>query len=253
MIINDDEVHNGEVLHLPAVELLGQQATGSIGAIIMDPPFFISTGRDGAGLGGDPWATDISDTDHMIDWSMPLATEAFRALRPGGACVVMGGAHSISAWQVAADRAGLVWMAELIVLWNTGKPRLRNFGGLTTTIRWHVRPGSRHAFHGHNAIYSNILVCRKVPTSRKVHVAQKPVELTNFLVSLLTNRSDLIVDPFCGSGSTLVSAAMCGRRWLGGDTDVENCRTAQKRALEFELEDELPPLHLWQNGKLVEV
>lgn len=250
MITTDDEEVTGEVLHLPALELLRQQTSGSVGAIIMDPPFFVSTARDGGGMGDDPWVKDVSSTDAMVSWSVPLAQEAFRTIRPGGACVVMGGAHSISAWQVAADRAGLIWMAELIVLWNTGKPRMNNFGGLTTTIRWHIRPGSRHVFNGHRAIYSNIIVCNKIPVQKRHHVSQKPVELTNFLVSLLTRENDLIVDPFCGSGSTLVSAAMCGRRWLGGDIDIDNCRIAQKRALEHEIEDELPTLRLWHNGKM---
>jgi DNA modification methylase len=251
--IDDDDICSGEVLHLPALELLRQQPTGSVGAIVTDPPFFISTKRDGGGMGDDPWAKDVSSTDAMVEWYLPLAHEAFRVIRPGGACVVMGGAHSISAWQVAADRAGLVWMADLVVLWNTGKPRMRNFGGLHTSVRWHVRPGSRHVFNGHRAIYSNILVCSKIPVHHRQHVTQKPVELTNFLVSLLTEPDDLIVDPFCGSGSTLVSAAMCNRRWLGGDVDIDYCRIAQKRALEHEMEDELPPIWLWHNGKMREV
>lgn len=249
MIDVEDEVVTGDVRNMPALELLRSLDTGSVGAIISDPPFFVGVKHNSGGMGHDPWATEVSSTDDAVEWSVPIAEEAFRVLRPGGACCIMGGSQSLSAWQIAADRAGLVWMAELIVLWNTGKPRMRNFGGLHTTIRWHLRPGSRHAFHGHKAVYSNILVCNKVPPTRRYHMSQKPVELTNFLVSLLTNEGDLVVDPFCGSGSTLVSAAMCGRRWLGGDLDINYCKIAQKRALEHEIEDELPPLKLWHNGK----
>lgn len=248
------------IVHSPAVELLSTLPSNSIGAMIADPPFFISTGRASdwsqrRGVGSDPWVP-LSGTDAMVEWSLPLAQQVMRVLRPGGACVVMGGAHSISAWQVAADRVGLTWMAELMVLWNTGKPRANNFGSLTTTIRWHFKPGHRHTFNAgaRRSIYSNVLVCDKVPLADRVHPSQKPVELTNFLVSLLTDEGDLIVDPFCGSGSTLVSAAMCDRPFIGGDAELAYCRIAETRVKRIELEEaNLRPLFLWINGNLYPV
>lgn len=251
----DERRVSGIIRHGDAVDLLRTIPDNSVGAIVTDPPFFISTDRaegwsESRGLGSDPWS-NISTTDAMVDWSLPLAREALRVLRPGGACVVMGGAHSISAWQVAADRTGLVWMAELLVLWNTGKPRARSFGSLTTLIRWHTKPGARHVFNSgdQRSIYSNVLVCAKVPLHLRSHPAQKPVELTNFLVSLLTNEDDLVVDPFCGSGSTLVSAAMCGRRWIGGDDKYHYCQEAELRTKRIELEEaNLRPIYLWING-----
>lgn len=253
-------VSRGRVLHMDAVDMLSKQPDNSAGAIIMDPPFFVSIGRawgwkEKRGVGVDPWTKDaVSSIDEMIEWSIPLAREVARVLRPGGASVVMGSSQSIAAWEVAVSRAELRWMAELMVLWNTGKPRVRNFGSLITAIRWHTKPGSRHVFNGHKSIYSNVLVCDKVPIKDRLHVAQKPVELTNFLVSLLTNRGDLVIDPFCGSGSTLVSAAMCERNYLGGDIDIENCRIAETRAKRWELEEaNLKPLYLWHNGILDEV
>lgn len=244
----------GKVLHRAALDLLADLAPNSVGGIIMDPPFFIGIGRDDGGVGGDPWTgKDISTMDAMIEWSIPLARQVMRVLRPGAPSVVMGGSHSLSAWEVATGRAGLNWMAELSVLWNTGKPRARNFGSLTTTIRWHSKPGARHTFNGgeRRSIYSNVLVCTKIPLDDRLHPAQKPVELTNFFVSLLTNPGDVIVDPFCGSGSTLVSAAMCGRSYIGGDIDANNCAVAASRPRKLDLEEaHLRPLYLWVNGQL---
>lgn len=249
----------GEVYNLPALDLLGLLDTGSVGAVIMDPPFFVSIGRaegwhEQRGAGVDPWSS-LSKTDDMVTWSIPLAEQVLRVLRPGGACVVMGGSHSISAWQIAADRVGLSWMAEITVLWNTGKPRARNFGSLTTTVRWHTKPGARHTFNtSKRSIYSNVVICGKVHPLYRVHAAQKPVELTNFLVTLLTNERDLVVDPFCGSGSTLVSAAMCDRRWVGGDTDQDSCEIAKKRVSRYTLEEEdLKPMFFWYGGHTDEI
>lgn len=246
----------GRVRHQPALELMQFQKTGSVGLYCFDPPFHIGITRDQGGIGKDPWTTDVSTIDDMIAWSEPVAKEMHRTLRPGGSCVCMGGAHSIAAWEVAACRAGLQWMADITVLWNTGKPRNRSFGSLTTTIRWHIRPGSRHAFNAGSvkALYSNVIVATKVPLADRVHVAQKPCELTNFIVSLLSHPADLVVDPFCGSGSTVVSASMCGRSWLAGDSDLNSCYLAEKRTNRIEMEQaELRPLYFWINGKLEEI
>jgi site-specific DNA-methyltransferase (adenine-specific) len=49
------------------------------------------------------------------------------------------------------------------------------------------------------------------------HPTQKPEELLRKLVLASSRSGDLVVDPFCGSGTTLVVAEQLGRRWLGCD------------------------------------
>jgi DNA modification methylase len=165
----------------------------------------------------------------------------------------MAGAHAVAAWMNACEEAELIWMAELVVLWNTGKPRARNFGSISTHVLWFAVPGARHTWNSkRRAIYSNVLVCSKVHGKDKLHPAQKPVELTTFLVSLLTNEDDTVLDPFCGSGSTLVSAAVAGRDYIGFDRDKEYVKIAQRRAAQHEVEEE-GELSLWINNRLEEI
>ena len=233
----------------------------SVGAIITDPPFHVSVGRaanwmEKRGIGEDPWTSktgDMTNQDEIIEWTRPIVKETGRTIRLGGSLVIMGGTQSLLAWDLLTGRFGFQWMAELVVLWNTGKPRARNFGGLHTRIVWYVRSGLRHAWnHPLRSVYSNVLVCSKVSQSDRVHPTQKPVGLTNFLVSLLSTEEDLIVDPFCGSGSTLVSAEQCGRPWIGCDLDERYVKIARQRAMMAEHE-EVEPIYLWINGRLEEI
>jgi len=53
------------------------------------------------------------------------------------------------------------------------------------------------------------------------HPTQKPEELLRRLVLASSNSGDLVVDPFSGSGTTLVVAEQLGRRWLGCDSNRE--------------------------------
>jgi site-specific DNA-methyltransferase (adenine-specific) len=61
------------------------------------------------------------------------------------------------------------------------------------------------------------------------HPAPFPLELPQRLIGLYTYRGDLVVDPFMGSGTTLVAAIRSGRRYLGYDTDPTYVRLAKQR------------------------
>lgn len=61
------------------------------------------------------------------------------------------------------------------------------------------------------------------------HVAQKPVKLLRTLIELTTLPGQLVLDPFCGSGSTLVAAKLTGREYLGFDIDPDVVEVARER------------------------
>ncbi len=62
---------------------------------------------------------------------------------------------------------------------------------------------------------------------RKVHPAQFPVELAYRL--LARTPGDVVLDPFCGSGSTLVAARKLGRHSIGIDVSADYIRIAEQR------------------------
>ncbi len=67
-------------------------------------------------------------------------------------------------------------------------------------------------------------------SARRVgHPAPFPVELPEQLIRLYTYADDLILDPFMGSGSSLVAAARLGRRYVGYDLDPDYVDIARNR------------------------
>jgi DNA modification methylase len=67
-------------------------------------------------------------------------------------------------------------------------------------------------------------------SARRVgHPAPFPVELPEKLMRLYTYADDLVLDPFMGSGSTLVAASRLGRRYVGYDLDPQYVTLAKRR------------------------
>ena len=58
---------------------------------------------------------------------------------------------------------------------------------------------------------------------------QKSLELLNFIIAASSNPGDLVLDCFCGSGTTLVAAQSQGRRWIGIDNSAAAIAAAQAR------------------------
>lgn len=83
-----------------------------------------------------------------------------------------------------------------------------------------------------NNFYDNII---KVETSKSDfgnHVNQKPLKLMEFLISLVTKENAIILDPFCGSGTTCIAAKNINRHYIGIEIDTHNVEISNKRLLE---------------------
>jgi site-specific DNA-methyltransferase (adenine-specific) len=61
---------------------------------------------------------------------------------------------------------------------------------------------------------------------------QKPVLLLERIIALVTSPGDLVLDPFTGSGTTLVAAELLGRNSLGIDVAAEAVQLAKQRLVE---------------------
>jgi len=70
---------------------------------------------------------------------------------------------------------------------------------------------------------------------RGSHPTQKPVALMTKFIKLLSNKNDVVFDPFMGSGSTGVAAKILQRNFIGVEIDSHYYQIAQKRTSEVEL------------------
>ena len=82
-------------------------------------------------------------------------------------------------------------------------------------------------------VWTDINILNSQTKERTGYPTQKPVELYKRIIEASSNPSDVVLDPFCGSGTTLIAAEHLGRKWIGIDSSKDACEVAQRRFGEF--------------------
>ena len=150
--------------------------------------------------------------------------------------------HRAQRMSVVFERRGDQQMAKKWEGW-----RLGNLRPVYEPILWFTKPYAigttiadnalTHGVGGYNqdgflrysAEPNNVLTSAFLPGESGLHPTQKPVILMQALIELTTGEGQLVIDPFCGSGSTLVAAKNIGREFMGSDENKEYCEIAEQR------------------------
>lgn len=85
------------------------------------------------------------------------------------------------------------------------------------------------AFLRYEAAPDNILRSGFASGEAGLHPTQKPLRLMRSLIELSTVPGQIVLDPFCGSGSTLLAAQQLGRHYLGYEADASHAAVARRR------------------------
>jgi site-specific DNA-methyltransferase (adenine-specific) len=100
---------------------------------------------------------------------------------------------------------------------------------------WLLRPqeAPEEYFAGGSDTWFVSRVCGTFKEREGWHGCQMPLGILNRVIKASSNPGDVVLDPFNGSGTTVVSAAMLGRQFLGIDQSPEYVAHAQRRLDDF--------------------
>ena len=78
-------------------------------------------------------------------------------------------------------------------------------------------------------IWEYVVGKKAVDQEAKGHPAPFPYDLAKDHILSWTNEGEIVLDPMCGSGTSIVAASDLGRKYIGFDISEEYCELANKR------------------------
>lgn len=99
---------------------------------------------------------------------------------------------------------------------------------------WYLRPQEASAaeeqlFNAESDVWNVSRVCGTFKEREGWHGCQMPINVLNRIITAASNPGDIVLDPFNGSGTTVVSAATLGRQYVGIDQSEQYVGYARKR------------------------
>ena len=206
-----------KVNHTDAVSLLGSLSSESVPLIIADPPYGIAY-HSNYHKERNPHKPMTNDWD--FDPSIFFDASAL-AMKDGGAMYVFTRWDVYPLWMSWVQKPLkvknlIVWKKDN---WSAGDLK-GDFGNQYECIMFITK--GRHLLRGHR--WSNVWEYSRIPSKKLRHPAEKPVDMVRRMVESSSDEGDLVVDPFCGSGTIGEAAKMCDRDFLMGDIDPNMIR-----------------------------
>ncbi len=199
------------------------------------------------------------------DFTYSWLSECKRILKKDGAIWVIGSYHNIFRVGTAIQNLGF-WILN-DVIWNKKNP-MPNFRGTRftnahETLIWASKSEkSKYTFNYQSLKCLNddlqmrsnweLPICngseRLKKNGKKVHSTQKPEALLHRILLASTNKNDLVLDPFLGSGTTATVAKKLGRNYYGIEKEKIYFKAAEQRLKKAKpIEDDY--LDTLQNGR----
>ena len=229
----DDPKHHLRIYQADCLDLMQKLPESSVDLIFADPPYFLSNGGITCHAGkmvsvhkGDWDKSKGAEANHEFNRAWLSACQ--RLLKPNGSIWVSGTAHVIHSVGFAMQQLGFKLLNDISWVKPNPPPNLscRYFTHATETIIWAAKDKkSRHTFHyklmketNRGKQMKSVWEIRPPESWEKKfgkHPTQKPVALLERILLASSNEGDLVLDPFLGGGTTLLTAFRLSRRAIG--------------------------------------
>ncbi|HPU23646.1 MAG TPA: DNA methyltransferase [Candidatus Kapabacteria bacterium] len=264
------------------IELMKNIPDNSVDLIFADPPYNLQ-------LNGELYRPNQTKVDAVDDeWDKFSTMEEYdkftyswmqecrRILKNTGSFWVIGTYHNIFRVGAILQNIGFWILNDIIWIKTNPMPNFKGtrFNNAHETLIWATKSkSSNYTFHYHSMKAMNddlqmrsdwlIPICQGTErikiNGQKAHSTQKPAELLYRIILSTSNPGDIVLDPFCGSGTTAAVAKRLGRRFISFDKEelyvkiaserVNKIKPIDKKLLEYKVEKRKPKVPF---GNLIE-
>ena len=214
---------NFNLMQGDCLELMQSIPDGSVDMVLTDPPYgmnYQSNRRT---------ATDKFEkiqNDEGLGWLDEFVDECWRVMADNTAAYVFCSWHKVDIFKQAFERN---FKLKNVIVWvknNHGSGDLKGAYAPKHEFILYMHKG-RSLFR--NGRTTDVVMADKVSGAKMVHSTEKPVPLLENFITNNSDKSQLVLDPFMGSGSTGVACANLGRSFVGIELDADYFDIAQSR------------------------
>lgn len=240
----DTKLLNWRVINGRCEEVLKGMETNSVDMAFADPPFNIGLFYKGY--------NDKITKKAYWDWSCEWVKETKRVLKPGASFWI----HIHTGGVVALREAGLIanMKLERWIVWTYefGQYTEQTFGEGFSHLLWFRKQGDERTWNPDSIrvpskrqvlykdkranpkgrVPSNVWefpkVCGTFKEKKGWHITQMPLALVKRAILATSNPGDVVLDPFLGTGTTLLAARECLRSGIGIESSPDYCAEVEK-------------------------
>jgi DNA modification methylase/ParB-like chromosome segregation protein Spo0J len=228
-------------------ELIKGIGDSSIDAIIVDPPYNISTDRVYTLASQPDWSKEFGDWDKKTDMAFfqdiaTWAKEYYRVMKPGTTGFMFVGEPYLNCAQGLFAQAGFEIKGTFVWCRTNPGPSVTkaDFMPAIDLALQFVKPGAPRTFHypgdedGAGFNWQQFPICggrERLVNSKKetLHPTQKPEAVIWYLMELITVPGDVVLDGFMGTGTTAMVAKTHNRKFVGFEDDDTYFVAARQR------------------------
>ena len=220
----------------------------SIDMIFADPPYFLS-GNGITCRGGKMVSVNKGEWDKTLSikekhkFNKKWIKECYRILKDNGTIWISGTLHNIYSIGMALEEEGFKIINNITWQKTNPPPNLacKTFTHSTETILWARKDLKNVKYTFNYTLMKEINNNKQMkdvwttsltkPSEKKCgkHPTQKPLEILDRIILASTKEGDLILDPFCGSSTTGISAVGLNRRYIGIDNEKKYIELSIRR------------------------
>jgi len=191
-------------------------------------------------------ASDRLPEDKYQENQIAVLNEIFRITKPGGSFFYN---HKIR-WERGIMLHPMDWLRKTKwvirqeIIWDrmiAANIRGWRFWQIEERIYWLYKPKGKNLIGEElkpkHALLTSIW--RFPPERKNPHPAPFPIELpTRIIYSIMDEKKGIVLDPYCGSGTTLVAAKILGHDFIGIEVSEEYIKFAEERLKNYKQEEE---------------
>ena len=225
--LKDKAVNDGNVVNGDCIAEMEKLADASVDCVITDPPYGINYVSNFRVVDSEVVKAVNNDDlqSALILWEKACEVLS-RKMKPDSHIYIF------TSWKVYpqfAEITGRYFRIKNCLIWEKNNWSMGDLEGNYAEqyeMAIFATKGNRKLNGGRD---TNILHYDRVANGSLLHSCEKPVDMLRFLISKSSNPGELVIDPFAGSGSTLVACKQAGRAYWGCELDSENYKIALGR------------------------